>query len=127
VNAIGLFSRMQDVINDANVSNPNRHILDITDRVVKEGKVVFSNKDKNLDFSDLMLDKVNFKQKLLLTIGYDIPSYLALKNLEGIIKKVELIVDCKPDSNFCTLYVNVTTDTRNLYSVNIENKFLRSR
>ena len=127
VNATGLFTRMLEVIECKDKLNEHRFIIDITERIVQEGKIAFSNKEKHLDFSDVLENKIQLRQKLLVTIGYDIPNYLALKNIEDRIQKVELIVDCRTDSNFCTVYVNIETMDRNLYTVNIENKFLRSR
>lgn len=123
MNATSLFTRMYDLITDTE-PNENRFSIDITERIVKEGKIAFSNKEKNLDFTDLFKDKILLKQKLLVTVGYDIPNYLALKNIEKDIQKVYLILNCNRDSNYCTLYVNIETVDRNLYSVNIENKFL---
>lgn len=99
-------------------------VYDITDRFVKEGKLVITNKDKFSDFSDLALGKIVFAQKLLAAVGYDFPSYLALKKIEGEIRKVEAILQKSPESNFYTLFVKIQLDNRELYSVNVPNKFL---
>lgn len=125
VNAAKLFNGMLDV-SQIQPGDPEVLVRDITERIVVDGKIVFSNRDKTLDFTDTVSDGVALKQKLLVTVGSDIPSYLALKNLEAQIQRVELVLHCKSDSNFCTLYINIHTSDRNLYSVNIENKFLRS-
>jgi len=125
VNATALFTRMLDVINEKDSELKNRYIFDITARIVKDNKIAFSNKEKQLDFSDVIEGKLNLRQKLLVSIGYDIPNYLALKNIESEIRKVNLIIDSKEDSNFCTVYVEIETTNRSLYTVNIENKFLR--
>lgn len=124
ISATALFSRMMDVVNNPEPSEL-RLVKDITSRVVSEGKIAFSNKDKHLDFSDIIENELQLKERLYVTVGYDIPNYLALKNIEADIQSVHLIIDSKPDSNFCTLYINIKTSDRNLYTVNIENKFLR--
>jgi ribonuclease HI len=124
ISATGLFSRMMDIV-ATHEDTPLRLIKDITPRIVQDGKIVFSNKEKHLDFTDVIDERFNLKEKLYVTVGYDIPSYLALKNIEADIQSVQLILDAKPDSNFCTLYLNINTADRNIYTVNIENKFLR--
>lgn len=124
INAAQLFTNTLDISQFAS-EDKNVIIRDITPRIVKEGKIAFTNKDKHLDFTDTISDVVTLKQKLIATVGYDLPSFLALKNLEDTIEKVELVLHVKTDSNFCTMYINIQTTDRSLYSVNIENKFLR--
>lgn len=122
IKATSIFKNTLDI---ANKNTFNRLIeKDITDRIVKEGKLVFTNKDKNLDFSDVIENDVKLKQKLFVTVGYDIPSYLVLKKIEEEIRSVNLILECKSGSNFCTMYIKIVTDSREIYSVNIDNKFL---
>lgn len=124
VNASQLFTNTLD-ISEFSKDDKNIIVKDITSRIVQDGKIAFTNKDKHLDFTDIISDQVTLKQKLIATVGYDLPSFLALKNIEDIITKVDLILNVKTDSNFCTMYINIQTSDRSLYSVNIENKFLR--
>lgn len=126
IDASKLFNSTLDIANDDKANNPNVIVRDITDRIVKDKKIVLSNKDKSVDFTDVVCDAVQLKQKLLMTVGSDIPSYLALKNIEEDIEQVLLILESKPNSNYCTLFVNIVVGGRNMYSVNIENKYLRS-
>ncbi len=121
VNITKLSSAMQDM---AVVEESSLHIFDVTDRFIKDGLLVVTNKDKFVDFSDLTQGKIVFAQKLLAAVGYDFPSYLALKKIEGDIRKVELILQRAPESNFYTLYVKIHMDNRIVYSVNVPNKFL---
>lgn len=99
-------------------------VFDVTDRFIKENKLIITNKDKFVDFSDLAQGKIVFAQKLLAAVGYDFPSYLALKKIEEEIRKVELILQKSPESNFYTLFVRISNDNRVIYSVNVPNKFL---
>ena len=121
INITKLSSAMQDM---AVVEESSLHIFDVTDRFIKDGLLVVTNKDKFVDFSDLTQGKIVFAQKLLAAVGYDFPSYLALKKIEGDIRKVELILQRAPESNFYTLYVKIHMDNRIVYSVNVPNKFL---
>lgn len=122
VNTSKLYNRMLDL----NQETENELItsVDITQDIVKDKKIAFTNKDKHLDFTDKLKDKIKFTQKLHVIIGYDIPNYLALKNIEEEIEKVTLLVERRRDSNFCTLYIRIQTSNRVMYSVNIENKYL---
>lgn len=99
---------------------------DVTDRFIKDSKLIITNKQSSIDFSDLVKDKITLKQKLLLSIGDDMPSYLALKHIEADILKVNLIVETSPNDNFCTAYINIVTADRSILSVNICNKYLKS-
>ena len=97
--------------------------LDITDRIVKDGKLSFTNMDKFLEFKPDFIKK-DLKQIFRLSLGFDLPSYLSLKSMEDDIRKVELIL-VEDESNFVTSYVKIHTDERVVYSVNIDNKFLK--
>lgn len=121
INITKLTAAMQDMVT---VEKSSLHIYDVTDRFVKEGQLVITNKDKFVDFSDLTQGKIVFAQKLLAAVGYDFPSYLALKKIEGEIRKVEIILQQAPESNFYTLYVKIHTDNRIVYSLNVPSKFL---
>lgn len=124
INASTLFSNM--VYIDESMDNDQYNIIkkDITDDLIKDGKLKITNKDKFLDFTEKLKDIITLKQKLIIKIGYDIPNYLALKNIEKDIKKVNMIILTNYDNNFCTVYINIVTSNRILYSTNIENKYL---
>jgi len=126
VDAAKLYNKTIDISNDHKANSEHLIVRDITERIVKDNKIVLSNKDKSVDFTDIVSDTVYLKQKLLATVGYDMPSYLALKNIENDIQKVYLILETKPDSNYCTLFINIVMSDRDIYSVNIDNKYLRS-
>lgn len=108
----------------ADIEQKSVLVYDVTDRFVKDGKLLITNKDKFSDFSDLALGKIVFAQKLLAAVGYDFPSYLALKKIEEDIRKVDVILQKAPESNFFTLFVKIQMDNRVLYSVNVPNKYL---
>lgn len=117
-----LFTRIIDVnetLKQGTLLNP----IDITDRVVKDGKLAFTNMDKFLEFESNFIKK-NLKQIFRLSLGFDLPSYLSLKSIEEDIRKVELIL-IEDESNFVTSYVKIHTEERVVYSVNIDNKFLK--
>lgn len=121
INITKLSHAMEDM---ADVEKKSISIHDVTDRFVKENKLVITNKDKFVDFSDLTQGKIVFAQKLLAAVGYDFPTYLALKKIEEEIRKVEIVLQKSPESNFYTLFVKIQTDNRVIYSVNVPNKFL---
>ena len=131
VEAGRLFTNMAHVSDMVEDQDDRLLVKDITDRIVKEGKIVFSNKDKHLDFTEVVESDLStnqrlvLRQKLLVTVGYDIPAYLALKNLEGQIEKVSLVLDYQRENNFCSMYIKIDTKDRTIYSINIENKFLK--
>lgn len=117
-----LFARIIDVnetLKQGTLLNP----IDITDRIVKDGKLAFTNMDKFLEFESNFIKK-NLKQIFRLSLGFDLPSYLSLKSMEEDISKVELIL-VEDESNFVTSYVKIHTEERVVYSVNIDNKFLK--
>lgn len=95
--------------------------IDVTDYFIKDKKVIITNKDKDFDFSELVTN-INLKQKLIVSLGYDIPSYLALKNIEKDIEKIYLIII--EEDNYLTIYFNIMTINRNIYSCNIEKKYI---
>lgn len=87
-------------------------------------KIILTNKDKDIDVSHLVEDRIKLAQRLILTIGYDIPSYLALKNIESNIEQIQLFIKISDEKNYCTAYTYIETKDRTIYSVNIENKYL---
>ncbi len=127
VNAADLFNRMSYIDTALNDDTPNLYRFDVTDTFIdiEQHKLKITNKDKDIDFSDLIKDSIDLKQKLIIKISYDIPSFLALKNIEEEIEKVYLVIEANVDNNFCTVYININTKSRSIYSVNIGNKYLR--
>lgn len=107
-------------------SIPNTWVVDITDRVISEGKLLLSNREKLLDLGDMFEVPFNFVNKLILTLGKDIPAYNALKKLESEVVKVKAVVERKQGSNSVSLYSIIETDNRVICSTNILNKFLVS-
>lgn len=105
-------------------NTPEFMVFDVTDRFVREGKLLLGNKDKFLDFTDLASESVVFKQRVLAATGFDFPAYLTLKRIEEEIHSVHLVLKRDPESNFYTLYVKITTNDRSLYSLNVLNKYL---
>lgn len=126
INASKLFNKMNYIDSAKDEISDNIYKFDVTDTFIDitTNKLKLTNKDKFIDFNDLIKDKLSLKQNLILGIGYDIPSYLALKNIEEDIKQVNMIIETNIDNNFCTVYINIITKTRNIYSVNVENKYL---
>lgn len=117
-----LFTRTLDihrVLQQSTLLDP----IDITNRIVKDGKLIITNMDKFLDFDSSVIKK-NLKQVFRLALGFDLPSYLSLKSIEADINKVELVLE-EDESNFVTSYVKINTKEQTIYSVNIGNKFLK--
>lgn len=127
VNAAEMFSKMTHVDSIMDDDNGGLIKYDVTDTFIdlQEHKLKLTNKDKDIDFTDLVKDSIEFKQKLIIKISYDVPSFLALKNIEEEIEKVYLVIEANDDNNFCTVYVNIVTKSRCIYSSNIGNKYLR--
>lgn len=100
---------------------------DVTDIFVKDGKIAFSNNDKNVDLTEVFNDHYKIINNLYATVGSDIPNYIALKSLESDIKKVTAITELKSGSNYLSLYIAIETSDRVLCSINIVNKFLINR
>jgi len=125
MNTTKLFNKMLDLTKITGYISPNIiEIVDITDCIVNSGKLIITNKVSNIDLTNRISDKLKFAHKPILTLGRDIPNYIALKKLEDSIIKVEVIVVNQFNSNYATLYTNIRTTDRELYTVNIENKYL---
>jgi ribonuclease HI len=118
------FSKVKDIHEKNTSSSISKY--DITDLIIKDNKILITNKDKFVDYTEVIDDNVKIKQKLILRIGYDIPSYLSLKNIEKSIQKVYVVLETNDDCNFYTLYTDIITTDREIYSVNVTNKFLKS-
>lgn len=127
INAAEMFNKMSYIDSISKEQYPNIFKFDITDTFIDltEHKLKITNKDKDIDFTDLVKNTIEFKQKLIIKINYDVPSFLALKNIEEEIERVQLIIEVNDDNNFCTVYINIITKSRNIYSTNIKNKYLR--
>lgn len=124
INNISLLTQTLDAVSTGRDDSLRSVVIDITDKIVKEGKLLITNTDRYLDYSDIPTPGFTFKQKLVLALGYDLPSYLALKNIESEITQASLLLRQEPGSNFCTLYVQITTPDRTLLSLNVPNKYL---
>lgn len=114
-----------NLISVANKEDEHRLIIkDVTELFIKDNKLTLTNKDKFVDYTPYIEDLITFQQKVLVGIGYDMPSYLALKKIESDITKMEFIFKRDIDSNFYTLFTKISTTNRDIYSVNVLNKFL---
>lgn len=102
-------------------------VEDITSVLFKDEKLQISNKDRFLDLNYRVEDRIQFTQKLLLGVGYDMPNYLALKRLETEVSLVHMALHKDYESDLYTVFVKLTTPTREIYSVNVPNKFLAFR
>lgn len=98
--------------------------VDITDLLVKEGKLVLTNKDKHIDLTNMFDGKYSFINKLILTIGKDIPSYLALCNIAKGISSVKAVLEVNAELNSGSLYTVISLEDRHLCSINITNKYV---
>ena len=103
---------------------PKLQMWDVTDKFIKEGKLTLSNKDKFVDFTYLTEGQMVLTQRLMASVGSDLPNYLALKKIEEEIERVEVILQGSSNNNLYTLYVRITTADRQLYSLNVVNKYL---
>lgn len=129
-----IFSNSLDISTVPN--NPLIKEVDITDIFINDGKITFSNHDKDIDLTDRVTSaptestyfkNLTFVNRLLATVGKDIPNYLALKSIEHLINKVTAIIELRQDSSMVTLYVAIHTTDRLLCTVNITNKFMVRR
>ena len=127
VNASAMFNRMTYIDSVIDEQMPNIYKYDVTDIFMdkENNKLKLTNKDKNIDLSEMIKNDIELKQSLIIKLGYDIPNFLALKNIEEEIEKIFMVIEANTDNNFCTVYMNIITKSRSIYSVNIENKYLR--
>lgn len=105
-------------------ATPKVNVWDVTDKFVCDGKLTLSNKDKFVDFTYLTEGQLVLTQRLMASMGADIPNYLALKKIEAEIERVEVILQGSNNNNLYTLFVRITTTNRQLYSLNVVNKYL---
>ena len=127
VDASKLFNTLATIYEDVStntLSNSECVMKDISDKFISENKIVFTNKHKSIDLTDVFQNEWFFKQKPIVTIGHDVPSYLTLKSLEENIDKVNVIMEKRSDSNFCTMYTHFIMKDRVLLTANVSNKFL---
>ena len=101
--------------------------VDITPLIVNEGKIAFTNQVTSIDLSSVIAEHTRvdfvFKQAVYLNVGYDIPAYLVLKNIESQIKKVLLYIAVEDENTLATVYCKLILDDRELLVTNILNKF----
>lgn len=122
---IATVSKVHELLSCPDLSEvPKIKSWDVTDKFVQDKKLILSNKDKFVDFTYLTQGQLVLTQKLLAGVGSDIPSYLALKKIEQEIERVQVILQGSPSNNLYTLYVRITTSNRQLYSLNVVNKYL---
>jgi hypothetical protein len=122
---IASVGKVQEVMSCPDLSSvPKLNVWDVTDKFVKDGKLALSNKDKFVDFTYLTEGQLVLTQRLMASVGADIPSYLALKKIEEEIERVEVILQGSNNNNLYTLFVRITTTNRQLYSLNVVNKYL---
>lgn len=127
VEASKVFNASLDSYQGHTVDSPWLVSKDITDLVLKEGKLNFTNKDNQLDLNTYFDKDYTFIHSLLAKVGYDLPNFLALKSIEGNIQKVTAVTELQPDTNHLSLYIMIHLTDRVLCSVNILNKFLVKR
>ncbi|EKD89592.1 MAG: hypothetical protein ACD_33C00036G0003 [uncultured bacterium] len=123
------FGNIKDIYDcvSQNLVNENYFLKDITDLFIKDNKLLFTNKDSVIDLSSILLDSnINtvIKQKLLVNIGYDLPNYLAMKQIEDKILKIHVIIERNRESNLASCFFRIITTDREIYVTNITNKFL---
>ena len=122
---IASVAKVHEVMSCPDLSSvPKLNVWDVTDKFVKDGKLTLSNKDKFVDFTYLTEGQLVLTQRLMASVGADIPSYLALKKIEEEIERVEVILQGSNNNNLYTLFVRITTTNRQLYSLNVVNKYL---
>lgn len=100
---------------------------DITDLIIKDGKIAFTNKTSQLDLNPYFDKDYTFVHSLLAKVGYDLPNFLSLKSIESQIQKVTAITELTNDSNYVSLFIILHLEDRLLCSTNILNKYLVRR
>ena len=100
------------------------HVWDVTDKFFDSGKLLLRSNDKFLDLTPLTHGHLTMVQRLVANMGVDFPSYLALKKIEDEVLRVEVILDGTHNTNLYTLFTKITTADRQLYSLNVVNKYL---
>lgn len=98
-------------------------IVDITEMLVKDGKIAIPNSVRGVDITHLTENKLKLLQRVFLKVGSDIPNYLSLKRIEGDIQSVEAMLH-KSVSGYYSLITKITTGDRLIYSLNVPNKYL---
>lgn len=130
LNVGSMFKEIQsiDKIQDPDVYN---YSVNVFDKFYKNNKLLLTTEAKELDFTeevkelfsvDPWLEKALI-QKLELTIGVDMPSYLALKKIEKKVKDTILVLSLNRLNNTMTCLFKFVLDDRNLLVTNICSKF----
>jgi hypothetical protein len=120
VNINRLSSLMEDVQNNCY----DTHLYDITSEIVEGGKLRLGNKDRHVELQEHIGRELQLTQKLSLSVGYDIPPYLALKRIEGDIRQVKLLLNRPVGNNFYTAFTCIHTPERQICSLNVPDKYL---
>jgi ribonuclease HI len=109
-----------------NIDRTGIYTIDITELIVKDKKIAFTNQITGLDITKRIEENTNlrliFNQTVTLNIGYDIPSYMVLKNIESTISSVLLYISVDSENNVATVYCKLILDNRELLVTNIINK-----
>ena len=98
-------------------------IIDITDEIVENKKLKLDHQHTQIDLTPQLEKHYHFLQKIFITIDRDIPSYLALKQIEEKIEKVNAVVSYDENSDTITIYVKLELEDRVLFSCNIANRY----
>jgi len=94
-------------------------IIDITDEIIENKKLKLDHQHTQIDLTPQLEKHYHFLQKIFITIDRDIPSYLALKQIEEKIEKVNAVVSYDENSDTITIYVKLELEDRVLFSCNI--------
>lgn len=103
---------------------PRKWVTDITDKIVSDGKLNFTTSDKLMDLGDRFEVPFKFMNKLVMSIGMDIPNRIAINRIVKDITGVKAILELKEGHNHVTLYTLIEMEDRVLCSTNIVGKFL---
>lgn len=101
--------------------------VDITESIIKDGKIAFNNKTAEIDLGVYFEKHYNLVHALQAKVGYDLPNFLALKSIEQDIQKVTAITELRNDSNYLSLFIVIQLKDRIFCSTNILNKYLIKR
>lgn len=99
-------------------------VADITDTLVVENKLIITNRDKVLDISDAFPSGLVQVNKLLLTLGRDLPSYLNLKKFESDIVSIKVALEASNNNNLATLYVIIDLGYEQIVTTNTKGKYV---
>ena len=121
---IANINRLSSLMEDVQANCYDAHLYDITSEIVQDGKLRLGNKDRHVELQEHLGQELQLTQKLSLSVGYDLPSYLALKRIEGEIKQVKLLLSRPAGNNFYTAFTCIHTAERQICSLNVPDKYL---